>query len=589
MLTGELEIIDVKFAEFMQRLEGKSDPRLHSAAALLSAGARAGHTCLDLNSLTIEEAALFGLEKFDPESWIDRLAQCSVVGSPGDYCPMILDSRGRLYLHRFHASQEAVAQAVMDRSDATPKAAGVEELKDLLDRLFPESSGNEPDWQKIAAAACAIRRFCVISGGPGTGKTTTAARIIALLCLLEKKRPPVIGLAAPTGKAAARLLDSIQSQLGGLDLPEAVMQSLPNKALTIHRLLGARPDSGDFSRNEKNPLPVDVLIIDEASMIDLALMASIVKALPPHARLILLGDKDQLASVAPGSVLGDLCRDGASSFSEDFAKTIEKASGQSVAHEDKASPLSDCIIPLQKNYRFAKDSGIGMLAGAVVGGKADEAVKCLDQGMELTFTEISGKGAVSRIIADAAFEGFSDYMNAAEPEKAVQLFSRYRILCAVRQGNFGVSAANSIVENAFIQKGLILRRQFPWYEKRPLVINRNDYHLDLFNGDAGCFMDGKAAFPGPDGAVRRIPGVMLPEHETAFAMTVHKSQGSEFDSVLLVLPQDSSPVLTRELLYTAITRARSRLHIVGTRAALKTAVNSPTKRLSGLGDALRFK
>lgn len=583
----EFDKIDIQFANFLQRLAHGPDPNLFAAAALLSQSTRAGHTCLSLESAARDAGAFFGGKALNPDAWIKSLEKNPVVGKPGDFSPIILDHSGRLYLHRYYENQNTVANCVKARSIIDMKNQDLDHMRRELDRLFPCGKTNETDWQKIAAATAVLRKFCIISGGPGCGKTTTVAKILALIFSLQKNNPPAIALAAPTGRAAARLMESLEQEISRLNIPKNLKDNLPKKALTIHRLLWAGHGLAGFSKNKNNPLAIDTLIIDEASMVDLALMASLVDALPKHARLILLGDKDQLASVAPGSVLGDLCLDtNPLFFSKSFAQILEKATGENISLKENVGQITDSIVQLRKNYRFALDSGIGAIANAVVDNQPEKVVAAISKHPEIIFTDLKNPGDVQKLLAPYIATGFADYMSAATPEQSLKKFGRFRILCAVRQGPFGVYAANRLTESVLANKGLLRPKDFPWYEKRPIVINKNDYSLDLFNGDTGCFINNKAVFSGSGQKLRQISKSMLPEHETAFAMTVHKSQGSEFDSILLILPEQASPVLTQELVYTAITRARNHLHIAGTISALESAVKTPTSRPSGLADAI---
>ncbi|MBI9075007.1 MAG: exodeoxyribonuclease V subunit alpha [Desulfatibacillum sp.] len=584
---NEFEEIDVRFASFLERLAGGRDPILHSAAALASQKTRAGHTCVELDSELKPGMLLEQDFQQDTSSWVQALRKSPVVGMPGDYKPLILDHAGRLYLHRYFEDQALVAKKVRAWCGPDPQYADIPGLTRELDRLFAPLPENETDWQKVAAATAVLRRFSVISGGPGTGKTTIVARIVFLLLTLAKEKPPTIAITAPTGKAAARLLESLGKELGKLDIPKELQDAIPSGSKTIHRLMGARFNSNQFLHHAKNPLHADILIVDEASMVDLALMARLMEALPDHAKLILLGDKDQLASVGPGSVMGDICSGpGARCFSPEWSRTITKVTGQKVQQEDGLPPIADSIVHLTKNYRFSKDSGIGELARFVVEGDVAGAVESLHQGREIIYSPVSNPQSLPPLLAAPLKEGFSQYMEASTPREALEKFTGFRILCGVRQGPWGVNAANSQVEAIFLQEGVIRPQDFPWFEKRPVVINRNDSEMELFNGDNGIHMAGQVIFPGGQGEFRHYARSMLPAHDTAFAMTVHKSQGSEFTSVLLILPQENSPVLTRELLYTAITRARSGLHIVGSLPSLRKAVQSPTHRPSGLQDAL---
>ena len=419
-------------------------------------------------------------------------------------------------------------------------------LNQRLQALFPPEAGGGVNRQGLAALAAVRRKFCVISGGPGTGKTHTLVLILALMLELERGRKLRIAVAAPTGKAAARIQDSIQGVKATLPCDEAVKAQLPERATTIHRLLGYVPDSAQFRHNADNPLPFDVVAVDEASMVDLALMAKLFQAIPPSARVILLGDKDQLASVEAGAVLGDICS----------------------ASLPTKHVLADCVVQLQRNYRFGEQSAIYRLSSAINTGQPDEVLRILRdcQGgvaTDLVAAALPRRAELKAALRERVTAGFSAFLKASDPLQALAALAQFRILCALREGPFGVAGLNQMTEEILDEAGL-LRPQGPWYSRRPIMITRNDYNLKLFNGDIGIILPEKesgeprAFFPGPDNTLRQFLPLRLPEHETAYALTVHKSQGSEFDRVLLVLPDRDSPVLSRELLYTGITRARKR-------------------------------
>jgi len=346
----------------------------------------------------------------------------------------------------------------------------------------------------------------------------------------------------------------------------------------------------------RNPLAAEVVVVDEASMVDLALMAKLVRALPREARLVLLGDRDQLASVEAGAVLGDVCGP-ASGFSSDFAGRVARITGERVpAGDGGASPLRDAVVLLRDSRRFAASSGIAQLAAAVNRGDAEGALAVLAAGHDdVAWRPLASRGWRDALCV-AAVEGFVTYLERVRAGAVVpdvfSAFAGFRILCAHRQGPAGVERVNRQLEDAFVERRLI-RPHGAWYPGRPVMVTRNDYGLRVFNGDVGVVLPDPAApenvhlvFEGTDDVPRAVPPARLPPHETVFAMTVHKSQGSEFDRVLLLLPPEPSRVVTRELLYTAITRARGRVEIWATEPALRAAVASRIERSSGLRDAL---
>jgi exodeoxyribonuclease V alpha subunit len=611
--AGAISSLDIHFARFLERLNGVRSSGLVLAAALVSAHVRQGHICIGLKNIggkSMEGAAQLGPLP-GPGAWCAELAKTKVVGRPGEYKPLVLDDAGRLYLYRYWEYQRKLADNLRARIGETAALPSPGALKDQLDRLFPPA-GTEVDWQKIAAFAGASKKFCVISGGPGTGKTTTIARILAIL--LEQYGPGAlrIALAAPTGKAAARLQEAIKDAKSNLTGLGYDLHSMPDSASTIHRLLGFVQGTPYFVHNEANPLPVDVLVIDEASMADLALMSKLVQALPPHARLILLGDKDQLSSVEAGAVLGDICDTGSPiSFSTDFADACQEFCGcrpeDGSLFDAAAGKPKDCIIQLRKNYRFAGDSGIALLSSAVREKDDDRAVRVLREGgyPDLAWNEAPSCKLLGKLIESEVIEGFKDYAEAVEAlrhpsgedpderlKKIFELLEGFRILAAVRAGPCGVAALNDLVEEILTDAHLVNANR-EWYVGRPVMVGRNDYNLRLFNGDIGIYlpdilsgMDFTVFFQGPGGNFRPFNPLRLPQHETVYAMTVHKSQGSEFDKVMLVLPDRDTPVLTRELVYTAITRARQKVSLWGGEQILRAAITRSAERLSGLSESL---
>ncbi len=588
--------IDRHFARFIAGLDPAAGPVLAAAAALASRARADGHICLDLEQAADEsagiwpEAAAWG----GGDAWARTLAASRVVGGPGDWTPLVLEGR-RLYLYRYWRYERVLAERLPALAAEPVVDPADPELGERLNRFFP-SAAAAPDWQRVAAFVAATRRLCVVSGGPGTGKTATAARILALL--LEQRPERLVALAAPTGKAAARLNEALRSVLAGLDVAAAVKErALARPAQTIHRLLGARRREAAFARDAADPVPCDVLVVDEASMVDVALMARLLEALPAGARLILLGDKNQLASVEAGAFLGDLCAAPAENhFSPVLARAYTAATGDRAladGHADPgARPLQDCLVQLRHSYRFAADGGIGALCRAVNTGEAWPAFETLfGAHAEIRWLPLPPPREMAAALAAAIADGYAPGATAADPLAALEALGRFRILCAVREGPYGAAALNRLAEEALAGRGLI-RPDGTWYANRPVMVAVNDYNLRLFNGDIGIARidtDGvlRVFFPPEgEGPPRRFLPAMLPPHETVFAMTVHKSQGSEFDRVLLVLPDRDSPVLTRELLYTAVTRARRAVDILAAPAVFAAASSARVRRTSGLRERL---
>ena len=689
-----LRPLDLAFASFLAERDAQAPPALLLLATLLSRQLADGHLCLDLALLP----GMAGGQDWPP-AWQAMLQEDAnpnglramhspllADGSNGEpaSAPLVLDGT-RLYLRRYWNHERNVAQAIAARlaHDWPPPA----HLAAGLDHLFPQPVANSRrsgfsrdavggriaaeaaptnahlDWPRIACALAARGAFSVITGGPGTGKTTTVVRLLGLLQTLHMRgheRPLRIRLAAPTGKAAARLNTAIAAQLAELDVTDAVRAAIPAQVETLHRLLGARPDSRRFRHDRDNPLHLDVLVIDEASMIDLEMMAAVLAALPAQARLVLLGDKDQLSSVEAGAVLGDLCRRAeAGHYSRDTADWLREAGCGDIdafAGND-ARPLDQQITMLRHSHRFAANSGIGQLARAVNAGDTQSVHALLDarhddiawtpghahiitlavegrfrpadgtkpqtlqnrHPIERWNDESSAKSLKSGALpsdngcaeaphgyrhylerlqyerpdADAGNEAFAAWAN-----RVLQAHARFQLLCALRHGPCGTQALNQRIAEALHAAGLIDADR-GWYEGRPVMILRNDYTLGLMNGDVGIAVrrpdrDGNmrlyVAFPGNAAnganAVRFVLPSRLQETDTVYAMTVHKSQGSEFDHTALLLPDQATAVLTRELLYTGITRARRHFSLVAPQASIDLAVAQRTRRHSGLAGRL---
>lgn len=548
------------FARFIGRLSSTEDPAIHLAAALVSNRQQEGHVCIDLAEVAGTPSPFDDGDCPPLNDWLRRLKKSPAVGPPGAETPLILES-SRLYLYRYWHYQQRLAEQLRHRMQQLAMVPDTTKIEDRLRVLFPESPRDDTDWQKVAAMTALTKPFCVISGGPGTGKTHTVAAILSLLRTVAPTAK--IALAAPTGKAAQRLTAALREarHREGISLPELT-------AATIHRLLRPVYDTPYFRHNADNPLPADILVVDEASMVDLALMAKLTDALKPDARLILLGDKDQLASVEAGAVLGDICD----------------------------SDDADCFVHLKKSYRFGEESGIRQISQAINRGDA-EAVYTLLENRSFDDTALKPLPPPHELV-DALrpeiLSGYGAYLkHLDDPGAAHAAFEKFRVLCALREGPYGVKALNRMIESILAATGKI-RPQKPWYPGRPVMVSENHYRLRLFNGDVGLTLpdpdaggEPRVFFPDGEGGFRRLSPIRMPAHDTVFAMTVHKSQGSEFDRILLMLPDRDAPVLTRELLYTGLTRAVRHAALRATPAILKTAVSRRTRRTSGLREAIR--
>lgn len=602
--SNQFSEIDLALARLLARLERAVPPAVLLASALVSRSTGEGHVCLPLSKWAGREIAGGGERGTDLrcpplKEWLAQLKRSALVGGRGQWRPLILDGPDRLYLQRLYRYEQLLARHLRDRACAPDAPFERSRLRELLMRFFADEPEARPDWQKAAGLIAAKRSLCVISGGPGTGKTTTVAKILSVWIGMRPDSPPRIALCAPTGKAAARLSDAMQRTKASLPLAAAEMVHIPDQAVTIHRLLGIGRHGRPVRSGLGRLLDWDGVVVDEASMVDIVLMAQLVEALPPHARLLLLGDRDQLSSVEAGAIMGDLCRHAApEAYSEALKADLLSLAGQELAAGagtgSIAGPLNDSVVILQRNYRFRSDQGVGALAQGVNQGQA-EVVKTLlrqrDTGLDWIALPVDK--ARARLLCAKVIEGFGPLSNARSAEEALARLNAFVVLCALREGPWGVQQMNRWVERQLWRAGLIDGVHGD-YQGRPVMIIRNDYRLGLFNGDVGVTWnetgrsrrDSKVYFADSGGGLRAFPRQRLPLHQTAFAMTVHKSQGSEFDDVLLVLSEQDAPIFTRELLYTGVSRARRGVTLVAAERVLDGAVERRLERTSGLGEAL---
>ena len=607
--TGLFSEIDLHFARFIARFSPDWNTDIFLAAALVSRTTADGNICLELEAAT--ETALpenrdmpDNLKLPSPTQWRQTLFSSPAVGRPGDKRPLILDDRNRLYLYRYWDYEKKLAHAIKERIKDELPGIDTEVLRTSIQQLFPEVENGKINWQKIAATVAVLKRFSVITGGPGSGKTFTIAGVLALLLASARDTTPKILLAAPTGKAAARLAESIKQARQYLACSDAIKNGIPDDVYTIHRLLKPVAGTPYFRHQADNPLPADIVVIDEASMVDLALMSKLVAAVAPDARLLLVGDKDQLASVEAGSVLGDICdRQIIHGFSKRFLNKIEKLTRTKVADSTPLSEdqpgLQDCITVLQKSHRFSAHDGIGGLSRTINLGDVDASLALMNSPSEtsISWHDIRSRRMLMHEFTRMIVDGYRKYLTCQDPGCAMDEFSRFKILCALKKGPFGVTTINRLAEQVLGDEGLIPRAQpliRPWYHGRPVLITRNDYNLNLFNGDIGITLPDPDSsddelhvyFSGSAGEFRRFPIHALSDHETVYAMTVHKSQGSEFDHVVLILPDKDYPMLTRELIYTGLTRARQTVSVWGAESVLRTSILRKIERTSGLREAL---
>ena len=584
--NGEIRQLDLQTGLFLERISSTSpDPALLLAATMASAAVGNGHVCLPLAEAGNTPLRITPQQIPPPATWSETLLASPVVGRPGATTPLVLDGENRLYLYRFFQYEQDIANDFNTRANmCLPLDNSRARL--LLDRLYPGSK--DDDLQRDAAALALLRGLLVIAGGPGTGKTHTVARILALVQALAD-HPLRIGLAAPTGKAAARLEEAITRACQ--DIPPDLSQGIPHQARTLHRLLGYRPGADDFVHNKENPLPLDLLVIDEASMIDVVMMAALVRALPPTTRLLLLGDRYQLASVEAGSLFGDLSGSGQPCWSACLQENLARITGCSRQRTlEVTSPMADNVVTLQKSYRFDTLQGIGSLAAAVNSGSMAQVKLVREQSFpDLQIEEATGEQRMA-LLSDSIAQGFGPVLAAQTVEEALAAMESFRILCAVTRGPSGVEAVNELARRVMasamgeaVSDGL--------YAGKPIIIRHNQYDIQLFNGDTGILWPDKAGrlrawFRQASNQLRAIAPARLPAHDLAYAITIHKSQGSEFERVLLLLPEEESRVLSRELLYTGITRARSRLILCADQKILSLAVARHTRRHSGLAEKI---
>lgn len=614
MNAHDIRLLDKQFAYFLQELE-PSNRALEVVGFVLSAHLGMGHVCLDfsqpheylsLDELTALEQALKSSELvYHVQSDLHQ-ADISTINDSGQ--PLVMDGQ-RLYLQRYWVYETQLEARIKQK--LISKDWDLSRQQNFIEQLFDiESPAHEINWQAIAACVAVQQGFSVISGGPGTGKTTTVIRLLALLIQLyqtQTKTNPIIKLVAPTGKAAMRLTESIRSAKQGLDVSDELKQSIPEQASTLHRLLKSN-GKGEFKYNRFNPLHLDVLIVDEASMVDLPLMAKLLDALPRHAQLILLGDKDQLASVEAGSVLADICdSESQHGYSQPLAQRLSQLTHVSLDHEVEmnGARLRDHICHLRKSYRFDANSGIGHLSAAANEGDFGHWQEVLAKGFaDLAVSELSEEH-FDQFVRQSA-DQYANYIKhihslnegkGLTDEQAVEVherFNGFQILCALREGRLGVAGLNEVIQGRLKQKGLIDDTQ-TWYLGRPIMIMQNDYGLNLYNGDIGLVLPQlgddakvrqKVVFIGSDQQVRWLQPSRLPAHETVYAMTVHKSQGSEFAHCAFVMPDHNTQVLTKELIYTGITRAKKQLTCIGKSAIIQQALQRKVQRASGLRQRL---
>ena len=604
--------LDLSFAAFVCRAAGEEDNySLFLAAALVSnASVKRKYTCLDLKKLSgrlndyFSDLNDFGiqadeirksLQKFPiPEKWREKLRSLAkavsipVMGEV-EFVPLVLDE-SLLYVYRDWICEQGLAKAIWERCELENEPG--ESDVSGISNYFKPMTEDKPDWQQVAVLAASRQKFTVVSGGPGTGKTTVAAAVSAIF--LEQNPDTKITLCAPTGKAQARLHESILAQIPNLNCTDTSKERLQNLAVaTIHRLLGGRPGTPRFRYNRNHKLVLDVLIVDEASMISQSLMKALFEAIPSSAKLIMLGDMQQLASVESGMVLRDFC----------------------LAAKDN-DILSGNVIELKENHRFASDRGLGLTTAAIralpekpslVDAEKIVDAMCEDASGEIELQELPPwlkhefkekiNSYLENVIVD--FEGvetaYLSFKNEKNVMRAYELFNKFRLVCVHRSGLYGSEVINNIIEQLVMPQTTSKRQSF--YQGKPIIINENNYAMDLFNGDTGIVWPDekgrlKAFFPSSDinkQEFRSFDLNLLPAFSSAYAITVHKAQGSGFQQILIITPSELSPLMTREMIYTALSRAEKRAVLWTNTKILSGALQSLTKRHSNLRDCLSQK
>ena len=597
--AGILSAADVHVSRRLGAIAGESSEAVLLAVALVVRSTRHGSVVLDLSTARAttspdvddDEAAVVDVALDWPDDWVEGCAASPLVGGP----LRMLGSK--IWLGRYWDQEEQVARELLQRSASRPADLDLFVLASGLDRLFV--AGTDDD-QRLAATVCALSPVSVLAGGPGTGKTTTVSRLLALL--REQHPDWRIALAAPTGKAAARLEEAVRSSTATLDEEDRLrLGELP--ATTLHRLLGWRPDARSrFRHDQTNRLPAEVVVVDEASMVSLTMMARLLEVLRPSTRLVLVGDPDQLASVEAGAVLGDLVdRRVRDLRTPQFAKALRTVLPGVTIEEHPTSPAAlvrDGVATLSTNWRFPPDSGIALMAAAIQEGRGKDALDVLRSGrpdVELVEVDDDAYLSAEQLVAVRAEVlqwgvALHEAAGRGDDRAALEALERHRLLCAHRRGLRGVQHWSALAAHWIAEAHAVEPRADGRYPGEPLLVTTNDYDIGLYNGDTGVVVnDGRSgliAVFGRGGAPIRVPLARLGAVRSLHAMTVHRSQGSQFKSITVLLPPTGSPLGMRETLYTAVTRAEKHVRVIGSAQALVAAINRPAARATGLRDRL---
>ena len=597
--SGDIRFIDFHFLRLLKNLDPAVCDDILLAALLASFNSSKGDVCIDLLALSSQQLFPNNLDSINIttpqiEQWLSVLKKSPLISTNDSVAPLVLVNEQYLFMQRYWDYEVSLAENINQFSKHNSDV-DIDLLKNGVQKYFsnnPTNSDSDPDWQMVAAISAVLNKFSVITGGPGTGKTTTITKVLALIAQQGEGRYKNIVLAAPTGKAANRLSESIQDAKKNLGLSNDIADQIPDQVTTLHRLLGASSARASFLYNENNKLSLDVLVVDEASMVDLAMMSKLMRALPEHAQIILLGDMNQLASVESGSVLADICAVGIESgyssqrselLSNQFGVQLEKFGSKAV------HPLGDCIVELKKSYRFDDKSGIGSLARATNSSSCDDFYGAFNSAQ---FTDIEFHSvdtlSINKYIENLDIEPYKNYLESDCIELALERLPSFQILSPMRDGVFGVRNINYLVQSKLQRSGLIHIRG-KHFHGQPIMVTENNYKAGLYNGDIGIIWSDngelKGFFPTANGT-KRFLLAKLPAYETVFAMTIHKSQGSEFENVLIITPDKYSEYLSKELLYTAITRAKKNVKIWGVKEVINNTIRATVSRNSLLKDQL---
>jgi len=589
--AGWIELYEQELIRFMEKEFGPLSDKEKLCAVFVSLFLKAGHTCLPIQEKTSLWAQELGLDPDDirrlPKGHvkITELQNSKIIGGEGEVRPLVLH-QNLLALQKIKHQEEELLQWIEEKY----KNNSFCDISKYIDEIFPENDDEGVNWQKVSAVLSLIRPLLIISGGPGTGKTTTIARLLVLHQKISDK-PLKIALAAPTGKAASRMGEALAQQFASMKLSEQELRQFPTEAKTLHRLLSGTVERGLLPPVERKRLRFDLVIIDEASMVDLSLMHQLIRHLHPKTQLILLGDKDQLASVEAGSVFADLCQKKENGFREETILQFRKTGLNAELPVQSQSGPDDSIVYLTKSYRFGSETGIGTLSEAVKQGMDDEAAvrKIFDDFEDLDYSEFNyQKNDFGQMMA-GLMKRVEESQNMDDHEALIEFWKKSIWLSVLRRGLAGSDRLNRLVEQQIASRRLAAIEN-GWYHGRPVIITQNDYSLGLFNGDLGvCLKDQNGElwlYVESGAATKKIKPDRVLHFNPAYFLTVHKSQGSEFDHVELLLPRIDNPLMTRELIYTAITRAKKKFSLFGDLMVFMRGIERQTRRYTGLRKAL---